>query len=261
MRIFFAEADPDYSSYTFPYGIYAIPESADELDEVYNRGFLPYTGNVQLNHAVFYKARSLKVDLAKFKDTSENRRLSRKYEGRSVSVQKRDLSFLQSEGVVDFMLEYAGERFSKGKMPPTRLRYIFEWPFLSGILEFQLDGEILGYLLYCEFDKGFHYWFSFYNLKLPPALAPGKYMMWKTIHHLRALDLEYLYLGTCYGSTSLYKVRDFKGMDFHDGNQWISDLKLLKKRCRTDDEMVKNNGDSFKSAEDMNRYIRDLGIG
>jgi len=261
MKIFFAEASPDYSNYTFPYGIYAIAESADELAGVYNRGFLPYTGNEDLNHAVFYKARSLRVDLARFKDTSENRRLDKKYEGRSVSVKKRDLDLLQSDEVVDFMLEYAGERFSKGKMTPSRLRYIFDWPFLSGILEFRVDDNLMGYLLYCEFDGGFHYWFSFYNLELPAALAPGKYMMWKTIHYLRSLDFKYLYLGTCYGSGSLYKARDFKGMEFHDGNRWESDLKLLKRCCRADDEKVINCGDRFKSADDMNRYIRDLGIG
>jgi len=261
MKIFFAEACPDYSTYTFPYGIYAIPESAADLTEVYNRGFLPYTGNEELTNAVFYKARSLRGDLGRFKDTSENRRLAKKYEGRTVSVKKRSLDLLQSGEVVDFMLEYAGERFSKGKMTPSRLRYIFDWPFLSGILEFQLDGNLLGYLLYCEFDGGFHYWFSFYNLELSPALAPGKYMMWKTIHHLRSLDSKYLYLGTCYGSASLYKARDFKGMEFHDGNQWVSDLKSLKRRCKADDDKAINRGDSFKSAEDMNRYIRDIGIG
>jgi len=80
MRVFLSESLPDYSSYTFNYALYAVQEDKSEMTEIYNRGFLPYTGNPALQSEVYYLARSLRVNLANFKDTSENRRVARKIE-------------------------------------------------------------------------------------------------------------------------------------------------------------------------------------
>ena len=44
----------------------------------------------------------------------------------------------------------------------------------------------------------------------------------------------FVYLGTCYGKKALYKVRDFKGIEFYDGNEWNDNVKVLKKLCKKD---------------------------
>ena len=50
----------------------------------------------------------------------------------------------------------------------------------------------------------------------------------------KKLGKKYIYLGTCYGEKALYKVRDFKGIEFYDGNKWMKDNKILKDLCKSD---------------------------
>ena len=66
-------------------------------------------------------------------------------------------------------------------------------------------------------------------------------------------NLKHVYLGTCYGTKSLYKVRDFKGLAFFDGNKWNSDMKLLKVKCKSDNEFI---NDEFK--QDTELFLENL---
>ncbi|MGK0357470.1 MAG: arginine-tRNA-protein transferase, partial [Spirosomataceae bacterium] len=72
MKIFLSENTVDYKSYTFNYAKYCVMESIDELTDVYENGFLPYSGDLRINKEIFYLARSLRVDIDRFKDSSEN---------------------------------------------------------------------------------------------------------------------------------------------------------------------------------------------
>ena len=54
------------------------------------------------------------------------------------------------------------------------------------------------------------------------------------VYHAKKIGKKYIYLGTCYGEKALYKVRDFKGIEFYDGNKWIKDNKILKDLCKSD---------------------------
>ncbi len=73
-------------------------------------------------------------------------------------------------------------------------------------------------------------------------------MMYSVIRWAADQNLEYVYLGTCYGDKSLYKVRDFKGIEFFDGNDWNNDMKLLKQKCKTDASFSK---DEFKQDAEL----------
>ena len=46
--------------------------------------------------------------------------------------------------------------------------------------------------------------------------------------------MKYVYLGTCYGEKALYKVRDFKGIEFFDGSKWNNQINILKEMCKKD---------------------------
>ena len=59
-------------------------------------------------------------------------------------------------------------------------------------------------------------------------------MMEHLVHHAKKIGKKYMFLGTCYGEKALYKVRDFKGIEFYDGNKWIKDNKILKDLCKSD---------------------------
>ncbi|TVQ48860.1 MAG: GNAT family N-acetyltransferase [Saprospirales bacterium] len=259
MKTFFSACAPHYSSYTFPYGYYAVAEGNEDLSEIYENGFLPYTGDLQLDYPVFYKARSLRIALDKFSDSSENRRIARKFEGLELSIDKLDADFSKNHAFYKFAINYARERFKGGEMDFARLDYVLSRPYLTQVYRFFLDKKNVGYLLAIENDSVFHYWFCFFDLEMASDLPLGKYLMLQSIHLAKEKGCDYVYLGTCYGKRSLYKVRDFKGVEYHDGNSWSADVTTLKQLCKLDDEpLVGFSGDELKNAVNSNEYIQSI---
>ncbi len=258
MKIFFSENQPDYSTYTFNYAIYCIKEAQSELPTIYNQGFLPYTGNLKIEADIFYLARSLRVNLAQFKDTSENRRINRKIEELAIEIQVHKKADFDTEDLTffAFCMNYAADRFSGNAMTPERLKYVLSKETGSHILSFTSNGKTLGYILAGIEGNAFQYWYAFFDQAYMRSHSLGKWMMWRTIHWAKENDLSYVYLGTCYGKHSLYKVRDHKGLEFFDGHKWNADDKLLKTLCKTDNETI--DKDRFKLLENPNQFIAEL---
>jgi len=243
MKIFRSESLVDYKTYTFNYAVYAKQENISEIDTIYRQGFLPYSNTLSLKEPHYYLARSLRVELDKFSDTSENRRVAKKIavlEPSITVIDKQD--FDKSDAFDKFCLDYAAIRFDDA-MPKERFNYIYDWQALNKIFEFKAgNGTLLGYVLAVVTDKIVHYWFSFYDLE-HSRLGLGKWMMFSVIDWAKQQNLQEVYLGTCYGEKAMYKMRDFKGLSFFDGNEWNADMKLLKSKCKTDNEFV---SDDFK---------------
>ena len=78
MKIFYSEYLAQYASYTFSYAVYCLKEKDEELPLILEKGFLPYTNDLTIKKDVFYLARSVRISLENFKDTSENKRVDRK---------------------------------------------------------------------------------------------------------------------------------------------------------------------------------------
>ena len=83
MKLLFSEHKPDYGNYIFPYAIWAVPERGESPADIFNAGFLPSSRNLDR----FYLCRHVRVNLEKFKPSSENRRVLRK--GESVAARQR----------------------------------------------------------------------------------------------------------------------------------------------------------------------------
>ncbi|MDH3648439.1 MAG: hypothetical protein OEQ53_02095, partial [Saprospiraceae bacterium] len=83
-----------------------------------------------------------------------------------------------------------------------------------------------------------------------------KWMMWKTIQWAKDEGLSSVYLGTCYGTKSLYKVRDHLGLSFFDGYKWNTDMTLLKSLCKSDEDS--SMADQLKRADEPNDYLKTL---
>lgn len=238
MKTFFSEYQTDYSSYTFSYAIYCIKEKQEELDKIYQQGFLPYTGDIELTQDTFYLARSLRVDLQDFSSSSENRRVNRKAEPLEIDMEihrKEDFD-MQSQDFQEFCSAYAEERFAGGAMESNRLEYVLEREMLTHIISFSNNEKTYGYVFAVMEKDMLHYWFSFYDTDFMRSHSLGKWMMWKVIDWAKSQGLSYVYIGTCYREKSLYKVRDHKGAAFFDGQKWNKDIDLLKSLCKTDDE-------------------------
>ncbi|MFK7983783.1 MAG: GNAT family N-acetyltransferase [Saprospiraceae bacterium] len=258
MKIFFSENQPDYATYTFNYAVYCIKEAQNELPKIYEKGFLPYTGNLKITSDIFYLARSLRVNLNQFADTSENRRINRKIADLDIQItvhEKANFDIKNPEFIA-FCMDYAADRFSGNAMTENRLKYVLSKETGSHILAFTANGETLGYVLAGLEGNALQYWYAFFNQAYMRSHSLGKWMMWRTIHWAKDNELAYVYLGTCYGKHSLYKVRDHKGLEFFDGSRWNSDAKLLKTLCKTDSETI--NKDRFKLLENPDEFIDGL---
>ena len=253
MILFRSESFVDYKTYTFNYANYCIKEHQQELPEIYAKGFLPYSNNIALAEETYYLARSLRVDLKDFKESSENRRVARKIEALSPSykvIPIEDFNVDNSD-FKSYCVDFAAKRFSE-PISNERLNYILHAKSISHIFQFEIDNKTVGYVI-CIIEQGcLHYWFAFFDLD-QPAFSLGKWMMFSVIKWAYDQKLEHVYLGTCYGEKSLYKVRDFKGLSYFDGNQWVSDIKSLKIKCKTDSEFTE---DEFKQDTDL--YLQRL---
>ncbi len=258
MKIIFSECTPDYSSYTFPYGIYCIQEEADPVSEIYNRGFLPYSADPNLRHQIFYLSRSLRIDLDRFTDSSENRRVDRKISPLDIEMNHHQKHFVLSSdrNFSGFASDYAKQRIGSEYLDEDRLRYILNLDIGNTVFAFTADGRPVGYVLGCQSEHVLHYWFAFFDTALMRSHSLGKWMMWKVATWAKSQDFHYLYLGTCYGEKSLYKVRDHKGLEFFDGSGWNDDINLLKHWCKSD--ISTESQDRLKQSKNRNDYLSTI---
>ncbi len=243
MKIFLSESLVDYRSYTFNYALYCIQDGTNEIPEIYQRGFLPYSNKFDFQEEVYYMARSLRVDLRLFSETSENKRVLKKIAELNPEFRIIPINDFNTEDInfQEFCLHFAKERFSE-PLSEERLQYILQWKSLSHIFEFTLEGNVVGYVLTVMEGDTLHYWFAFFDLNYP-AYSLGKYMMFSVIDWAKKNGIGFVYLGTVYGEKALYKARDFKGLEFFDGNRWQNDLPQLKSKCKSDEHF---ETDSFK---------------
>ena len=165
MKIFRSESFVDYSTYTFNYAIYCLKESQNELPQIYNKGFLPYSNNIELKQETYYLARSLRVDLKNFKETSENRRVGRKIVEKipNFSITPINDFDILNDDFQNFCLDFASNRFSEN-VSKERLNYILKSKSISHIFEFSLDQKKVGYVIAIIENGMLHYWFAFFNL-------------------------------------------------------------------------------------------------
>ena len=116
MKLLFSEQAADYEHYQFPYAIWAIPESGEAPSDIFNAGFLPSSRNLDR----FYLCRQVRVNLAKFKPSSENRRILRKGEGVEVKLIPRE-KYNYTPERRQFFKTYADIKFGKDVMSFERL--------------------------------------------------------------------------------------------------------------------------------------------
>src|SRR6516162_5704693 len=131
MKLLFSEQNSDYENYQFPYAIWALPEDGETPADIFNAGFLP--SSRQLDR--FYLCRQVRVNLAKFKPSSENRRILRKGAGIQAKLVSRE-KFDYSPERRQFFKTYADIKFGKDVMSYERLDALFAAPIISHLLEF-----------------------------------------------------------------------------------------------------------------------------
>jgi hypothetical protein len=203
MKLLFSEQNSDYEYYQFPYAIWAVPEDGETPADIFNAGFLPSSRNLDR----FYLCRQVRVNLAKFKPSSENRRILRKGAGIDVKLVSRD-KFDYTPECRRFFKTYADIKFGRDVMTFERLDALFAAPIISHLLVF-IDTE-----------KG-------NEIGVATLYLEGMFMMTSAVAAFAARGFKNLYLGTCYSRMALYKTQ-FAGAEFFNGFRWSGDMDELK---------------------------------
>ena len=195
------------------------------VSDAYNTGYV-FT---RLGKGAMQQTRSIRIDLSKFKASSENRRV----------VKKAHL------GLASFEVPLADYNFTIGK----RGKDFYENKFGAGIMSAQKIKEMLTdsaksnfniALKYSDLDSGnnighticyinkdiLHYSYPFYDLTASKDTGLG--MMTLAIEYAQERGLKYVYLGSLQRPTDTYKLQ-FSGIEWFDGTSWSTDLGEVKK--------------------------------
>ena len=224
MKLLFSEQNSDYEHYQFPYAIWALPEDGESPADIFDAGFLP--SSRQLDR--FYLCRQVRVNLQRFKPSSENRRILRKGKGIGVELVSREKYHFTDERR-EFFKTYADIKFGKDVMTFERLDGLFSSPIISHLLVFTdlENGKEIGVAtLYVEGKSLAFYYYAFYDLNYY-ARNLGMFMMTSAVELFAERGVKFLYLGTCYSQTALYKTQ-FAGAEFFNGFRWSDDMDELK---------------------------------
>jgi len=232
MKLLFSEAQADYAHYIFPYAIWAFPEPGETPADLFNAGFLPSS----LNLDRFYLCRQVRVKLATFRPSSENRRILRKGADLTVELVPR-ATFEYTPARREFCLRYAAAKFGPHVMPGERLDALFAAPLVTHLLVFRdaAAGREVGVAtLYLEPPALAFYYYAFYDLACP-VHSLGMFMMTAAVKLFAERGLAHVYLGSCYSENARYKTQ-FTGAEFFNGFRWSdnpAELKYLLRRGQT----------------------------
>jgi len=243
MKTFKSELAQNYNTYSFGYTQYAIREKKDELSDIYEKGFLPYSGKTGVKDHL-YMSRSLRVDLKKFKPNSENRRVLRKFENELertvVPISKFDtkntkfLTFCQK-----YFKEWHGIDINE------KLDNVLNAGFVTDVVSYSKDSEDVAYVLLVQDKNMTHYWFSFYDLDLIRQ-SLGMWLMVNETVEAQKSKRKHMYIGTGYGKKAKYKI-NLDNVEFWDGKDWDNDKSRLKARAKTDDSRTIHISDGWKN--------------
>ena len=227
MRIFQREFGERYESYEFGYATYATREDGDTLSDIYTSGFLPHSADPTVKD-LFYMARSVRVPLSTFRETSENRRILKKFDGlfTSTLLTKEELS--RDSDFLPCFLEYFSARHGERVMTEERARGILATPHPLRGVRYEEAGVLAGYALEVVGEDMAHYWYSCYTARHADS-SFGMWLMLDAVRRAKNEGRSYSYLGTAYGSKGRYKT-NFEPLEWWDGSEWNTNLKLLKER-------------------------------
>ena len=237
MRLLFSESKADYGHYIFPYAIWAFPEAGEAPADLFNQGFLPSSRDLDR----FYLCRQVRVNLRKYRPSSENRRIVRKGEGITVTLAPRaEFDFTQQRR--DFYKTYTDIKFGKDTMSNDRLTSLFSGKITSHLLVFtdtKSGAEVGTVTLYLEPSALAYYYYAFYDLNYYGRNL-GMFMMTSAVELLKARGFNFAYLGSCYSRNALYKTQ-FAGAEFFNGVRWSADLDELKYLIKRDQKEPKQH--------------------
>ena len=212
--------------------------SDTNINALYNDGFL-FT---RIGHGVMKQTRSLRINLAQFVLSSENRRVLKKNETLKLSVSPlpyREYHWKIGKLAKDFY----ETKFGPKTFGANKVKELLTDPQKSNfnlLLVYKLKNDVVGYCIVRTTDELIHYSYPFYKLpayakamagkqatsyQLPANIGLG--MMTQAVVWAKEQGKKYIYLGSASRPTDTYKLQ-FSGLEWWDGQKWEENISNLK---------------------------------
>lgn len=248
MKTFCSEFAHNYGTYSFGYCNYCVYEKGDSLSEIYEKGYLPYSGSEDV-WGTFYMARSSRIEVPQWEPNSENRRVLRAHEDAFTRTVYAKKDFEINQDFKDFCLSYFENHHGAHTMPKDRFDHILEEEALTHIVTYENGDTLAGYVFLAADAEMTHVWFYFYA----PEFAKSSFGMWFLLNEATVAKKQgkkHFYIGTAYGDKSRYKT-NFSNLEFWDGNQWLQDKnnREVKGRIHNDHLDLVDSTDEFKASK------------
>ncbi|HLD31419.1 MAG TPA: hypothetical protein VJB37_00810 [Patescibacteria group bacterium] len=195
--------------------------SDQNIEKLYNQGFL-FT---RQGKGQTYQTRSVRVRLADFSLTSENRRIQRKSPTLHLTPQPlplKDYDWTIGKLAKDFYeTKFGLKTFTANKIK----QLLTGDDNFNQLLIFSQEGQTRGYCICRETKNLLHYSYPFYYYQQYKDL--GMRMMLQAVLYAQDRNKKFIYLGSAQRPTDVYKLQ-FSGLEWFDGKKWQTDLDSLK---------------------------------
>lgn len=206
-------------------------DNTKDVTSMYDQGFVL----TRKNKGNFIQTRSLRIKLAEFNTSSENRRILNKNLDLVTKLQSLPLANYDWH-IHALGKEFYTKRFGDGTMSASKIKEMFtevdnsnmNSVFVYNYQSTQQDSAV-GYTLSYQNEEIIHYAYPFYSLEQPKEKNLGMAMMLNAIIFAKENNKSYIYLGSVVERKSLYKLQ-FSGLEWFntDTKQWESDVVKLK---------------------------------
>jgi arginyl-tRNA--protein-N-Asp/Glu arginylyltransferase len=199
--------------------------SEQAISDYYAAGYV-FT---RLGKGIMHQTRSVRIDLTRFKLSSENRRILKKTGG--LSLEQVTLPFITYVWTIGKTAkDFYDTKFAPGIMSAQKVRAMLTEPDQSNfntLYVYSIDSISIGYTITYQSSSILHYSYPFYNLTDAPKDI-GLGMMIRAIIHAQDKGLQYAYLGSLQRPNDTYKLQ-FEGLEWFTGSEWSADLEQAKK--------------------------------
>lgn len=202
--------------------------SEKNINLLYNQGYL-FT---RKSKGVMNQTRSIRIDLDRFKLTSENRRILKKTEDiglKTYDLPIEDYNWSIGKTAKDFY----DTKFGAGIFSANKMKELLTTKHNFNLMLKYSSIKILdiGYCICYANREVLHYSYPFYKISNIQYPNIGISMMLKAIIYAKEAGKKYVYLGSAQRPTDTYKLQ-FEGLEWFDGEKWNEDLGELKRVLR-----------------------------
>lgn len=165
MKIFLHEFGHHYKKYLFGYTLHALREQNDLFNDLFAKGFLPYTGDTAIKNT-YYMARSCRIELEKFSLSSENRRIQKKIlPGTFIKTKHSPEELINNDHFIKFCIDYFTNRHGPDIFSKERLQFVLSFSNEVHVIKYaNTQGDAMAYVIETQGKDAAQYWFSFYDL-------------------------------------------------------------------------------------------------